>query len=133
MICRAGKGDLCGIHLQACDHLHIRGLCTNHVKPTKVTNGHQWSPNFKPPHLISLSKRGIYSKSSTPLTYMYRHIPSNLPFRGGCTKLNPEKVWSFAKPPLGPPPSPPRVGIFMKNIKFQCVFWPFLTLFKTPK
>ena len=36
----------------------------------------------------------------------------------------------FCQTPLGPPP---RFGIFMKNIKFQCVFWPFLTLFKTPK
>ena len=42
--------------------------------------------------------------------------------REGCTKQKPEKVWSFAKPPS----DPPRFGIFMKNIKFQCVFWPFL-------
>ena len=35
--------------------------------------------------------------------------------REGCTKLNPEKVWSFAKPPPAPPP-PPVWHFFKKKI-----------------
>ena len=67
-----------------------------------------------------------YKENTPGINLSAKHPTSfyNL-LREGCTKKNPEKVWSFAKPPPGPPP-PPRFGIFMKNIKFQCVFWPFL-------
>ena len=73
----------------------------------------------------------ILSKNIIPIFFglgigkvQKRHFKVSL--REGCTNENPEKVWSFAKPPPDPPRPPPRFGIFMKNIKFQCVFWPFL-------
>ena len=52
------------------------------------------------------------------------------------TRKKPEKVWSFAKPPLDPPPHPPVWHFYEKykiSMCFLAIFRPFLTLFKTPK
>ena len=95
MICRAGKGDLCGIHLQACDHLHIRGLCTNHVKPTKVTNGHQLVTKFQTTssHLL-IQKRNIFQKLHSTHIYVQTHSLEP-PFQMFTFFFSAFQLWTF--------------------------------------
>ena len=54
-----------------------------------------------------------YKENTPGINLSAKHPTSfyNL-LREGCTKKNPEKVWSFAKPPPGPPP---QFGIFSKK------------------
>ena len=58
----------------------------------------------------------------TILVISYNLITFN---KGRVHKTKTGKSLVFCQTPLDPP-QPPRFGIFMKNIKFQCVFWPFL-------
>ena len=45
------------------------------------------------------------------------HFSKTVKLREGSRKKNPEKVWSFAKPPSDPPPSPPSLVFFRwKNL-----------------
>ena len=50
----------------------------------------------------------------------------NMSTKGRLPKKNPEKMWSFAKPPSAPPPTPPFGFFLVKDNFLSC----FLVMFK---
>ena len=53
----------------------------------------------------------------------YKSLHHQAFLRGVCREKNPEKVWSFAKPPSAAPP-PPRFGLFsVKKIDPHFFCW----------